>query len=97
MRRKDNLTDVVEQLPQSATTSDPKTPKDQVVVGVNGELVTLGKKPAKTKYIQIHGKSFELSKVEKMIQEVVKEQMKELPQMILDELERKLKEEGFIK
>lgn len=55
LKKKDNLTDVVEQLPKSDTSeipkaseSDPKPKKDeQQVINSEGEVITLGQKEDK--------------------------------------------------
>jgi hypothetical protein len=97
VKKKDNLTDVVEQLPPSIPANTPPPPKNQVVVGNDGELVTLGHKPRKSGNDRIKGNSFELSeKIQRMVKEAVEEEMKGFKVRLLKELERKLKEEGLI-
>lgn len=54
IKRKDNLTDVIEQLPKVETVNVPKPPEkkpekkpEQTVIGNGGETITLGQKSDK--------------------------------------------------
>ena len=60
LKRKDNLTDVVEQLPKVPVSTPSQPSNDQQVVNPMGELVTLGHNQAKTDGKAIQGSSLEL-------------------------------------
>ncbi len=60
-KRKDNLTDVVEQLPKVDVSASSNSGGDQQVVNPAGELVTLGQKEEKTNTKEIQGFLLELS------------------------------------
>lgn len=95
LKRKDNLTDVVEQLPKNEVVNNPNPPKNQQVVGVDGEMITLGHKSNKTGRNHIKGKSFELRDIERMVKEAVKEEVDKLADKIVEKVGRKLKEKGL--
>jgi hypothetical protein len=60
LKRKDNLTDVVEQLPKVETSTPIQPSNDQQVLNPMGELVTLGQNQGKTDAKKIQGSSIEL-------------------------------------
>jgi len=60
-KRKDNLTDVVEQLPKVDVSASAEPSKDQQVINPAGELVTLGHEKDKTASKDIQGFLLELS------------------------------------
>jgi len=85
--KKDNFTDVVQALPKEKPTDTP--PKDQRVVTSTGEIVLLGQNTT----IKIKGKSLELTlgDIQKIIKQTVNEEMKGLPEKILQKVEAELK------
>ncbi|MFM2381524.1 MAG: hypothetical protein RLZZ76_291 [Candidatus Parcubacteria bacterium] len=60
LKRKDNLTDVVEQLPKAPVSTPAQSSNDQQVLNPMGELVTLGQEKGKSNTKDIQGYSLEL-------------------------------------
>ena len=93
IKKKDNLTDIVEQLPKVETSDDTNSPKDQQVRDSDGDIITLGNKPQKKYRLVIKGKSFELteSELERIINEGVEKVSDKFADKIIKAVEEKLK------
>ena len=61
LKRKDNLTDVVEQLPKAPVSIPAQSSNDQQVLNPMGELVTLGQDKGKSGTKDIQGFPLELA------------------------------------
>lgn len=90
-KRKDNLTDVVEKLPKVEVNNSPKPPKNQQVVNVDGEVITLANKNNKNKNFITHKKSNELNDIERIIKEVVDEEMDGFEEKVIQKITERLK------
>jgi hypothetical protein len=69
LRRKDNLTDLVEALPKEPgdnQSASPKEPKNQEVVAADGSVVILGQKPSTKVPFNNRTSSLELSQRERL-------------------------------
>lgn len=97
-RRKDNLTDLVERLPQAATSEVSNQSSNQQVMNGDGELVTLGQKPEKRRHSDTYGKVNELQKkeIQDLVRTAVEKEIDRAATKIVDKVEKMLKEKGFI-
>jgi hypothetical protein len=97
-KKKDNLTDVVEQLPKVETSDESNSPKDQQVIDSDGDIITLGNKPKKNVRLIIKGKSFELteSELEKMVKTIFEKELDKFADKVMEAFKKKLKDKGFL-
>ncbi|HVX90939.1 MAG TPA: hypothetical protein VHC20_04945 [Candidatus Paceibacterota bacterium] len=91
MRRKDNLTDLVEDLrdrPVGEISSDGKWE----VVGNNGETITLEVKSGKRVRIVLKGRTLEVSaeQLDRMIQSAVQKQLAEIAKKIAEQVSKEV-------
>jgi hypothetical protein len=97
-KRKDNLTDLVEQIPKVEVSGESKPSKNQQVVDKDGDVVTLAGKPSKTKQQGTNDRLFELS--EKDIKHIVCTAIEQTTDAIVEQATArviaKLKDRGLI-
>lgn len=96
LKKKDNLTDFVEELPEAEVVETPEPQEEQQVVDSEGELITLANKSKKKKNLRIYGKSFELKDIERVVKETVREEIDKLGDKIVAVVEKKLKNKGLL-
>lgn len=90
LKKKDNLTDFVEKLPEVEANQTPEPQEEQQVVDSEGELITLGNKNRENRNLGIYKKSFELQRViEKTIEKEFDKLKDNLIAFIKEELKNK--------
>jgi hypothetical protein len=95
IKRKDNLTDLAEELPKVEVVENPNPPKNQQVVDSEGELITLGNKNKKKKNLSTYGKSFEL--IERIIKETIEKETDKISNKIKEKIEKAIVEKELDK
>jgi len=98
-KRKDNLTDIVEQLPKVEVNNNPKPAKNQQVMNSDGELVTLGLKSKHRDRNTIHGNLLELSitkKIEEIVRTETEKVLDKLAKQIVAKIEERLKKDRLL-
>lgn len=88
LKKKDNLTDVVEKLPKVEVSQTPEPVKNQQVIDSEGEIITLGNKNRQNGNLGIYTKSHELQRV---IEKTIEKELDKLKDKIIDVVRKELK------
>lgn len=92
LKKKDNLTDFVEKLPEVEANQTPEPQEEQQVVDSEGELITLANKNRQNRNLRIHTKSFELKRV---IIETTEKELKKMGDKIIEGVKNELKNKNL--
>lgn len=92
LKKKDNLTDFVEKLPEVEANQTPEPQEEQQVVDSEGELITLGNKNRENRDLRIHTKSHELQRV---IEKTIEKEFDKLRDSIIAVVKEELKNKNL--